>query len=224
MSIPLMEYGAMPVYAKISHRFREKYRLQISSHIQSMSRVSSREEEGITFMPFSQTTLIEALRRTGAFHHDDRDDVGGMLAAAATRGEGYREISDISLHCQVGKAEVNIHVDYLGFVWRGPNGESLAGPDAVRHIADELGWGKIVELVGTKSEVAAKVLERVRPVVPSSANKFVPVIGIQYDLIRGETSDMRKQWSLSLQWRYGCTSYSCSQTEEFKGLVLNVRN
>lgn len=224
MSIPLMEYSVKPVWAKISHRFREKYRIQLVNHVQSMSRVSPREEEGITFMPVSQERLIEALRLTGAFHHDDRNDVGGMVAAAATKGEGYREISETSLHCQVGRAEVNVHVDYLGFVWRGPNGESLAGPDAVRHIADELGWGKIVELVGRKSEVAAKLLERVRPVVPSSANRFVPAIGAQLDLIRGESFDMRRQWSLSLQWRYGCTSWACTQTEEFKGLVLNVRH
>jgi hypothetical protein len=42
-------------------------------------------------------------------------------------------------------------------------------------------------------------------------------------VIRGETSDLSKQWSLSLEWRYGCTTTACTRTEEFKGLVLNIK-
>ncbi len=219
-----MEYGVMPVYTKIAHRFRKKYNIHLSNHIESMAHVSYREEEGITFVPHSDQRFIEALKATQAFHHDDRDHLAGKLAAAATKGEGYREIADSSLHCQIGKMQVNVHIDYLGFVWRGPNGESLVGPDALRHIVDELGWGKIVEWVGKKSELAGKILERARPLVPSTANKFVPMIGVSYDLIRGESFDMSKQWSLSLQWKYGCTDYSCNRTEEFKGLVFDFKH
>lgn len=224
MSIPLMEYSVMPVYTKIAHRFRSKYNIQLGNHIDMMSHVSYREEEGITFVPKRDTLFIDALKSTGAFHHDDRNHVVLAAAASQTKGEGYREIADSSLHCQVGKGEINVHIDYLGFVWRGPSGESLVGPDALRHIVDELGWGKIVEAVGKKSQIAGKILERARPLVPSSANKFVPMIGVSYDLIRGESLNMSKQWSLSVQYRFGCTDYTCSRTEEFKGLVFDFKH
>src|SRR5437660_2684265 len=100
MAIPLMEYAVMPVYAKISYRFREKYNIHLGNHIDSMSHVSSRDQEGITFVPRDAQRLIATLKATQAFHHDDRAHLVGQMAAAATTGEGYREIADNSLHCQ----------------------------------------------------------------------------------------------------------------------------
>lgn len=224
MAIPLMEYAVKPVYAKISDRFMKKYNIHLGNHIDSMSHVSNRAEEGITFVPRDDQRLIAALKATQAFHHDDRANLVGELAAAATTGEGYREIADTSLHCQIAKSLCNIHIDYIGFTWRGPNGESLSGPDAPRHIVDELGWGKIVEWVNKKSEFAGEILGRLHPIVPSVATKFIPAIGVQYDLLRGESLDVTKQWSLFLDFRYGCTDYACKQIETFKGLTFTYKH
>lgn len=167
MAIPLMEYAVEPVFTKISHRFLKKYTIHLGNHIDSMSHVSTREQEGITFVPRDDQRLIAALKATQAFHHDDRAHLVGQMAAAATTGEGYREIAESSLHCQIGKSLCNIHIDYTGFVWRGPKGESLVGPDALRHIVDELAWGKIVEWVSGKNEFVGKIVAR--------AHQFCPV-------------------------------------------------
>jgi hypothetical protein len=224
MAIPLMEYAVKPVYAKISDRFIKKYNIHLGNHVDSMSHVSNREQEGITFVPRDDQRLIAALKSTGAFHHDDRAHLVGQLAAAATAGEGYREIADSSLHCQISKSLCNIHIDYIGFVWRGPNGESFVGPDALRHIVDELGWGKIVEWVNGKNQFAGEILGRLHPVVPSVATKFMPAVGLQIDLLRGDSLDVTKQWSLVLDFHYGCTSYACNQTEAFKGLMFTYKH
>ncbi len=188
-----------------------------------MSHVSDREQEGITFVPWDSQRLIAVLKAAKAFHHDDRVHLAGQLGAAATTGEGYREIAENSLHCQIGESVCNIHIDYIGFIWRGPKGESLVGPDALRHIVDELAWGKVVEWVSSKNEFAGKIVERLHPVLPSAATKFVPALGLRYDLVCGETLDMTKQWSLVLDLRHGCTDYTCNRTDTFSGLTFTYK-
>jgi hypothetical protein len=219
-----MEYSVKPVYGKIYQRFAQRYNIHLGNHIDSMSHVSDRGQEGITFVPRDDQLLIGVLKATQAFHYDNRAHLVGQLAAAATTGEGYREIADSSLHCQIGRSICNIHIDYIGFIWRGPNGESLAGPDALRHIVDELTWGKVVEWVSGRNEFAGKIVERLHPVLPSVATKFIPAVGLQYDLVRGETLDLTKQWSLVLDFRYGCTDYICNRTESFKGLTFTYKH
>ncbi len=49
-------------------------------------------------------------------------------------------------------------------------------------------------------------------------------IGLQYDLLRGESLDMTTQWSLVLDLHYGCTDYACNQTETFKGLTFTYKH
>ena len=146
------------------------------------------------------------------------------MIQAVSNGPTADEIADSSLHCQIGKSLCNIHIDYIGFVWRGPKGESLVGPDALRHIVDELGWGKLVEWVSGKNAFAGKIVERLHPVIPSVATKFIPSVGLQYDLVRGENLDMTKQWSLVLDFRHGCTDYSCKQVETFGGVTFTYKH
>ena len=120
MAIPLMKYTIRPVYIRISRRFSERYQIRLSDHIDSMSHVSDRNQEGITFVPTDAQRFIKALEASRAFHHDNRGDFVGQVAASATTGEGYREIAKTSLHCQVGKLQCNVHIDYIGFIWQGP--------------------------------------------------------------------------------------------------------
>jgi hypothetical protein len=89
---------------------------------------------------------------------------------------------------------------------------------------DELVWGKVVAWVNSKNEFAGNIVGRAHPVLPSVETKFNPAIGLQYDLLRGESLDMTKQWSLVLDFRYGCTDYACNQTETFKGLTFTYKH
>ena len=224
MSIPLMIYGVKPVYTKIAGRFSSKYKILLRNHIDYVTRVSDKETEGITFVAKDHNRLIDALKETGAFHHDNRGHLAGQLAAAATNGEGYREIADSSLHCQISSTVCNIHIDYVGFVWRGPRGESLVGPDSAQHIVGELAWPALVQWVTKKNEFAGKILGRITPRVPSSAEGFAPRFGADFRILSGETHDMAHYWSLSIDYRHGCRDATCGFVEDYGGLNFTYRH
>ncbi len=216
MSIPLMDYGLNPTFSKISHRFWDEYRIAINDYILSMEEIGERAGEGIWFVPNGPQRLVDRLNATGRFQHDNRRDPTLRLAARYTRGEGYREIGSTSLHCEIADDRCNIHIDSFGFVWRGPDGKTYVGPDSIRHIVDDLGWSAIVTWVRGKDYFLGKILERVHPVVPSMENKFIPQLGIDFDLLSGN------DWSLELEYHYGCTDDSCKKTEQFTGLTFTL--
>ena len=223
MGIPLMVYGTDRVYAQISNRLRTKYHINLSDHISSMGRMHDNLQEGFWFTPVDSKQLIKELLSTGAFQHDDRYDRFHAIAASATLGEGYRELAETSIHCQISEHTVNMHVDYTGFMWRGPNGESLIGPDAVFHNLDELKWPELVTWVSKKNREAGRILERVHPTIPRSANLFVPQIGAQVQILRGYNLELTRQWGLTLDFRWGCHDHGCRRIESYSGLSFEFK-
>ena len=201
MGLSKQEYWISPVYRKISNRFREKYKINIDNHIRTMTDVARLEQDGITFVPHDDHRLISDLMATQNFHHDNRADVVGRAAASATRGEGYREISDTSLHCQVAADECNIHIDYVGFVARGPNGESYVGPDALQHIADELAWMKLAGWVTGKNKFLGHLVGRLHPILPNASNNYRRVGG-QLVLGSGENLQLEKRWKMEQRGKW----------------------
>ena len=69
-----------------------------------------------------------------------------------------------------------------------------------------------------------KVIERLHPVLPSVDTKFVPAVGVQYDLLRSEGLDLNTKWSLVIDLRHGCTDYTCDQKETYKGLTFTYNH
>ncbi len=224
MAEPAFGYQFEPAYSIPAHRLRDKYHMEIANYITRVNDLGRNEQEGFWFATDNSQKLIDALLATGAFVHDNRADIFHALAASATQGEGYREISDKSLHFQISEGAVNMHLDHTGFVWRGPDGKVYIGPDAIYHIIDELKWAEAVAWVYKKNKFAGKIVERLHPELPRTATNFVPKIGVRYDLIRGNNIDFSKQWSLSLDFKWGCTDYSCNRTETLTGLNFTYRN
>jgi len=224
MGNPEFDYAFKPAYSIPVNRLRQKYYIEISRFISRVTDIGRNEQEGFWFATDNSQQLVNALMLTGAFVHDDRADLFHALAASATRGEGYREISDASIHFQISDGAVNMHVDHTGFVWKGPDGQVYIGPDAPYHILDELKWAEAVAWVYERNKVAGKILERLHPELPRTANKFDPKIGLRYDILRGNNSDFSSQWSLSLDLKWGCTDYSCTRTEMLTGLNFTYRH
>lgn len=218
MSIPMMVWGMDPIYTTIAHQLRNKYGIKLAEHVQSMNVLHKTLLEGFWFSPKDHVRLVNELLATKAFLHDNRMDPFHAMAASQTQGEGYREIAETSIHCQISSMTVNMHIDRTGFIWRGPNGETLIGPDAIQHIIDELKWPEFVAWVAAKNKFAGKIVERMHPTVPHVANKFLPQVGFQFDITRGMSRDLSKIWALTLDLRWGCTSYECNTTETYTGL------
>jgi hypothetical protein len=220
-----IRWGLEPVYTQIADRLHRKYHFNLKDHIASMNELGRDVQNGFWFTPKDDRLLVAALTATGSFVHDNRADLFHALAASATQGEGYRELSaDSSIHCQIGPAAVNMHIDYASFVWRGPDGKTYIGPDAIFHILDELKWKGIVDSVYKKNKFIGLVLQRLHPFVPTTANNFLPQFGITLDLVRGKSFDLSQQWSLTVDFKYGCTGYSCLRTETLTGLNFTYRN
>jgi hypothetical protein len=224
MGISLMVYGVDPAYLLVARRLREKYNIDLAQHMESVTILGKNVQEGFWFWPKDSERLIAVLMATQAFEHDDRADLFHAMASMATEGEGYREISEKSIHCQISPSAVNMHIDMTGFLWRGPNGEALIGPDALFHILDELEWPKLVDWVSKKNKTAGKIVARIHPVLPTTANKFIPRIGGSFDVVRGHSDDFSRQWSLTLDFTWGCRSYACTETETLTGLNFTYKH
>ena len=181
----MMQWGMDPVYTQIAHRFRDKYHINLAEHIDSVNMIHKKVQEGFWFTPKNSQRLVDVIMATRAFEHDNRADPFSAAAASQTEGEGYREVSATSIHCQISPVTVNMHIDLTGYMWRGPNGEQMIGPDAPFHILDELKWPELVKWVAAKNKWAGKVMERSHPIFPNMKNKFLPQFGIGFDITRG---------------------------------------
>lgn len=221
MAIPRSTFLVMDVYKKIATRFWDLHKIKLHEHIDSMSLIGPTVAEGITFVPVDSEDFISALEGTGVFRKDDRRDVVQGAASAATTGTGYREKGRPSLHCQVGKVVVNVHLDQYGFVVDSPDGDSYYNPDLVQHIIDELLWGVFVVGGARKlSETLGDILSRVHPTVSNSENGYKPMVGGRLDVVRGQSPNGVARWRISIDVSKGCRDMKCRQDENYYGLSV----
>jgi hypothetical protein len=224
MADPKFGYQLEAPYSRPAGRLLEKYRIDIKKYITAVTDVGRNEQEGFWFLTDNSDELVKALMDTKVFIHDNRTDPFHNLAASATKGEGYREVSEQSLHFQISKGLVNVHLDHTGFVWRGPDGKTYIGPDAIHHILDELKWAEAVAWVSKKNKFFGQILDRMHPELPRTANKFIPQIGARFDIARGINHRTSESWSLSVNLKWGCSDNACSRTEMLTGLNFTYRN
>jgi len=221
-------YLVDPVYTTIAARFlRFTPQIRINDHIDAMKGVGRTHSEGITFLVKNDLRLRMALVSATisgkrAFHWDNRMVWIYALAAAATDGEGYREIGQPSLHCAISKTICNVHLDEFGFVGVGPDGEEYLTPESIRHIIDELFWrAKIRPLVRKALDTAlpsflslpaGELLDRTYIVAPSKDNK--------YDLRLGVGMKFKVRDRVDLRFEYTCGNPNCSDSSKTATLSI----
>src|SRR5437773_1959248 len=114
-SVSEFVYGMDPVYNGIKTRFFRRYGINIKAHMESMTWLGPRTEEGFFFVPFDAGAWETELKRAD-FKLDMREmHLGfipsvGKLASLATHGKGYREKGSPSLHCAIAKDICNVHL------------------------------------------------------------------------------------------------------------------
>ncbi|MBT3058252.1 MAG: hypothetical protein AB2728_04435 [Candidatus Thiodiazotropha sp.] len=191
MTISKHAYTFNSVYRTIANRLRNRHNINIGDHIDTMLEIGARAGQGITFRPIDSNKL-KSLLKMPAFAHDDRRNLCERIAAAATKGEGYREVGAPSLHCQIAANSCNIHLDSYGFVAIAPDGTKYYNPDLVQHIVDELGWATVVGWLDKKQPVLGGLVGRFRPILPNSRNRYAPAVGGRFVLAKG------KGWGLGI--------------------------
>ena len=111
-----------------------------------------------------------------------------------------------SLHCGISDDTCNIHIDEMGFVMTGPNGDVVVDPDFLRHTLVELLWK-----TNLKGKIPLWALDRFSFVVPSSPNDYSRA-GLSFDLLQS------KPYKLTLTG--SCTilgGFECSGSLTFSG-------
>ncbi len=191
--IPNYQYYGNSIYKQIASRLYNRHKIRIADHINVMEKIGTRLGQGIEFEPIDGGNLKNLLKMP-KFAHDNRKHLCDLVAAGATKGEGYREIGVPSLHIQVAPTLCKIHIDNFGFVAIGPDGQKYYNPDLVQHIVDELFWeDKFVGWVSTKNQTLGGFLGRIHPVLPNSRNRYKLDFGGRFDVKKG------KGWSLGLE-------------------------
>ena len=208
MAISKHSYFLNNVYRTIANRLFDRHRINISEHIDVMSKIGVRPGQGITFRPVDRNILENLFRK--AFTHDNRRNLCELVAAAATKGEGYRESGAPSLHCQVSTSSCNIHLDSYGFVAIGPDGRKYYNLDLVQHIVDELGWAIVVEWLEKKQPMVGSFVSRFHPILPNSRNRYNPAVGGRFTVAKGQG------------WSLGIDSTVSSNNEKKTLAVLEV--
>ncbi len=219
-------YGLDPVYNSIKKRFWDFYKIDLSFHMESMTRLSTRFEEGFDFVPMSASMFETALKEAG-FENDKRErhfgfiPSVGTLAALATNGEGYRERGSPSLHCAVASSVCSVHLDNVGFRM------DSYGPDAGQHIIDELGWqDKIVRpLRKVLPDAVVDFLHRFHPVVPNS-RQFKPFsqVGVEFDIASGRSRNLQQQWRVTIDLTHACSNSTCDVWRKINGKSIEGEN
>ena len=179
-------YGNPPPYPSVETiKDRLSQRLidiDLDGHIERVVTVSDVVGEGILFVPSDPDRLTHEVQATGLFHHDDRANIWGQLAALATEGEGYREISTPSLHIAISDKLCSVHIDSYAFMIRGPDGLTVISPDVPQHILDELFVRKPMPWLRRHWMFGASVLQTLHPVLPNSTNNYALRFGWRIDL------------------------------------------
>jgi hypothetical protein len=216
------------VFKKIQHRFQQKYGIRIQNHIANLNavKVGRTTGEGITFTAKNHGALALALQSTKNFRKDDRSDVFGAVAAGATSGDGWREVGkpgEPSLHCQLSKTLCNIHLDRIGFVAKGPDGQTYYSPDSFFHIADELVMASIAGAAHRAHPFLGEVVSRIHPIMPNIQNKYKPVFGGQLEIASGESVDLKRRWKVTFDLTKTCKNLRCGSGEVYGGMTLTIR-
>jgi hypothetical protein len=180
-------------YKEITRRFnRRGMSIDLDSHIDYVCYASEILGEGVAFRPKNAAEFKAAITDTQLFHHDDRSDPFGHMAASATIGEGYREVSTPSLHVAISDFVSSVHIDSYAFMLRGPTGEVVISPDVGQHIFDELLFRMPMPWLRRKGmPFLASVLQALHPVLPNSTNRYNSVLGLRLALGGSPSRDLR---------------------------------
>lgn len=191
--IPVRRLDSLESYKSITQRFnRRGMKIDLDSHIDYVCYASEIVGDGVAFRPKSATEFKLAITDTQLFHHDDRSDHFGKLAAAATVGEGYREVSTPSLHVAISEALSSVHIDSYAFMIRGENGTFVISPDVGQHIFDELLFRMPMPWLRRKGmPFIASVLQALHPVLPNSTNRYSPILGLRIEIGGTGNRDLR---------------------------------
>lgn len=225
-SIPKVVYGLDPIYTGINTRFRTRHGIDLSAHIEKMSWLGRRVEQGFNFVPWDAGAFETALKHAG-FKNDLREKhLGfipsvGALAALATHGQGYREEGSPSLHCAIAPDICNVHLDNIGFRLDG------YGPDAGQHIVDELVWqDKIVPLIGKILPTQiTDLLHRLHPMIPNTRQvKPFSELGVEVDVVSGRSRDLQRQWRVTIDLTHSCTNATCDAWRKLNGKSVEGDN
>lgn len=167
-------------------------KIDLDSHIDYVCYASEIVGEGIAFRPKSAGEFKTAITDTQLFHHDDRSDHFGKLAASATVGEGYREVSTPSLHVAISGGISSVHIDSYAFMIHGANGEYIISPDVGQHIFDELLFRMPMPWLRRKGlPFLASVLQALSPMLPNSTNRYSPIVGLRVSVGGTGNRDLR---------------------------------
>jgi len=148
----------------IALRFDKYYSIRILDHIIVITKVGYTFEHGFSYWPLDTKKWLETLKATKKFVPDEKNNLVGCLASAATTGLGIRELgTDMSLHCAVANSVCSIHLDKTAFRIRGPYG-FMFSLDGGQHVLFDLLWDDlIVKWVYGKSYATGFILDYIRP-------------------------------------------------------------
>lgn len=191
--LPVRAINDNQSYKEISKRFNKRgMKIDLDSHIDYVCYASEIVGEGIAFRPKSGAEFKFAITDAQLFHHDDRSDHFGKMAASATIGDGYREVSTPSLHVAISESLASVHIDSYAFMLWGPYGETTIGPDMGQHIFDELLFRMPMPWLRRKGlPFLASVLQSLHPVLPNSTNRYSPIAGLRIAVGGTPTRDLR---------------------------------
>jgi hypothetical protein len=191
--IPVKMFMDAGSYKPINERLNGRgMKINLDDYIDYICYASDILGEGIYFHPKSAGEFQAAVTDTQLFHHDDRSDPFGHMAASATVGEGYREVSTPSLHIAIHESISSVHVDSYAFMLQGPDGDYLIGPDAGQHIFDELLFRMPMNWLRRKHmPFLASVLQVLHPVLPNSTNRYNSIIGMRAEFGGTPRRDLR---------------------------------
>jgi hypothetical protein len=99
---------------------------------------------------------------------------GGQFGAAGT---GDKRMDLTSVHVALSDEICNIHIDDVGFVLRGLDGQGAMDPDAIQHLTNELLWKTYLA-----PHISKWLGDHLTLDLPSSRTGYRPMIGLTLDL------------------------------------------
>lgn len=208
-SIPVEYLHDLGSYKAILVRIgRRLLNIDLDSHIEYVYWGSQELNEGIFFRPKSVGLFAAAISDARQFQLDDRADPIGGIAAFATVGKGYREISSPSLHVAIHERVCSVHIDSFAFLIASPYGGGVIQPNALQHILDELILRMPMAWFRRKGMTwAAAVLQSIHSVLPNSSNQFSPELGFRIEIGRKPDQNwMKNTPDIYLEGTYNLSS------------------